>query len=228
MPELVSSTTTQHTTAGRRRRIGALVALVICVGIGGVYALAQQAAEKVAVAVAKGAETPAVPQRHPVTIKPGTATPRVLTGEKDTQGKSVTVGCATCHATTTPVVATQSAAELDQFHQGVKYQHGNLTCLSCHNSTNYDTLRLADGRSVEFPDVMTLCSQCHGTQRRDYDHGSHGGMNGFWDLTKGPRLRNNCVNCHDAHSPRVPQVLPVLPPRDRLSVPTKGSKSHEH
>ena len=226
MPELVSSTTTQHTTAGRRRRIRAFVALVICVGIGGVYALAQQAAEKVA--VAKGAETPAVPQRHPVTIKPGPATPRVLTGEKDAQGQPVTVGCATCHATTTPVVATHSAAELDQFHQGLKYQHGNLTCLSCHNSTNYDTLRLADGRSVEFPDVMTLCSQCHGPQRRDYDHGSHGGMNGFWDLTKGPRLRNNCVNCHDAHSPRLPQVLPVLPPRDRLSVPTKESKSHEH
>ena len=48
-------------------------------------------------------------------------------------------------------------------------------------------------------------------------------MNGHWDLTKGGRLRNNCVNCHDPHHPAYPLVQPVLPPRDRISVPkTKG------
>ncbi len=228
MSEFPSPPTNQTLLANRHRRMVALVVGMICVGIGGVYALTRQSAAKPGT-VARTVAAQGTPwQRHPVTIKLGPDCPRVLTGANDARGVPVTVACSTCHATTKPVVETHSPAELDQFHQGLKYQHGNLTCLSCHNSTNYDTLRLADGRSVEFRDVMTLCSQCHGPQRRDYDHGSHGGMNGFWDLTKGPRVRNNCVNCHDAHSPKLPQVLPVLPPRDRLSVPNNSIPPHEH
>jgi hypothetical protein len=68
-------------------------------------------------------------------------------------------------------------------------------------------------------DAMTLCAQCHGPQFRDYQNGSHGGMNGHWDLSRGPRLRNHCVDCHDPH---VPQVLPVHPapgPKDRFFGP---------
>lgn len=218
-----------HFRSKQHRRRGVAAGLLVVVAVAGAaIAWAQQNRPEAGQSAAPApAPAVALPVRHAVTIRPGPAVPRVLTGDMDAQGRPVSIACGTCHATTAPVVQTHSAAELDQFHQGLKYQHGNLTCLSCHNSTNYDTLRLADGRSVEFPDVMTLCSQCHGPQRRDYDHGSHGGMNGHWDLTKGPRVRNNCVNCHDAHSPRLPQVLPVLPPRDRLSVPSKKSP-HEH
>jgi hypothetical protein len=50
-------------------------------------------------------------------------------------------------------------------------------------------------------------------------------MNGHWDLTKGGRIRNNCINCHDPHHPKFPLVQPVLPPRDRISVP-KAEGSH--
>jgi cytochrome c553 len=162
---------------------------------------------------------------HPVIIKPGPATPRLDTGLKDKAGNAVTVACNTCHASTTPDVQRNTSIDLFQAHRGLQYQHGAVTCLSCHNASNYDTLHLADGRSVAFPDVMTLCSQCHGTARRDYDHGSHGGMNGHWDLTKGGRIRNNCINCHDPHHPEFPLVQPVLPPRDRISVP-KAEGSH--
>lgn len=137
------------------------------------------------------------------------------------------VSCSSCHTTTKPNLETSSAADLDQFHQGLKYQHGNLTCLSCHNSSNYDTLRMADTRTVEFTDVMTLCSQCHGPQRRDYDRGLHGGMNGYWDRTRGGRTRNNCITCHDPHTPVYPLVMPVLPPRDRISVPAKPQTQPE-
>lgn len=156
---------------------------------------------------------------HPVVIKPGPATPRLDTGLKDAAGHAITAACSTCHSTTTPNVARSTAHDLFQAHSGLNYNHGNLTCLSCHNASNYDALHLADGRSVAFPDVMTLCAQCHGTAMRDYNNGSHGGMHGHWDLTKGGRVRNNCVNCHDPHHPKFPLVQPVLPPRDRISVP---------
>lgn len=162
---------------------------------------------------------PEKPARHPVTIKPGPAIPRLDTGLKDAAGHAITAACSTCHSTTTPNTARNTAQDLFQAHRGLNYHHGNLTCLSCHNASNYDTLHLADGHNVAFPDVMTLCAQCHGTAMRDYLHGSHGGMNGHWDLTKGGRVRNNCVNCHDPHFPKFPLVQPVLPPRDRISVP---------
>jgi len=161
------------------------------------------------------------PSLHPVTIKLGPDTPRLDTGLRDARGKSITAACSTCHSTTTPNLARNTAQDLFQAHVGLNYDHGNLTCLSCHDARDYDSLHLADGRRVPFPEVMTLCGQCHGTAMRDYLHGSHGGMNGYWDLTQGPRIRNNCVDCHDPHHPAFPLVRPVLPPRDRISVPAE-------
>ena len=121
--------------------------------------------------------------------------PRVLTGELKADGSTESVSCGTCHSTKEPNLALASSAGLKEFHTGMKFSHGNLSCLSCHNATNYDELKLADGRGVSFPDVMTLCAQCHGPQHRDFQRGSHGGMTGYWDLTKGPRTRNHCVTC---------------------------------
>lgn len=161
----------------------------------------------------------------PVVIKRPPGVPQVATSLTNFQGQPVLVSCSSCHTTTKPNLENRHAADLDQFHQGLKYQHGNLTCLSCHNSGNYDTLRLADTQTVEFADNMTVCSQCHGPQRRDYERGLHGGMNGHWDLTRGGRTRNTCINCHDPHTPKFPQVLPVLSPRDRISVPAPSAAS---
>lgn len=155
---------------------------------------------------------------HPVTIlRPGV--PRVLTGRLAKDGSPETVGCATCHATIKPNPALTDAAYLQEFHLGLSYNHGKLSCMSCHNENDYDSLRLANGESVSFPNVMKLCAQCHGPQYRDYQHGSHGGMSGYWDLTKGPRQRNNCITCHDPHTPAYRQVLPVFKPKD---APTKS------
>lgn len=169
---------------------------------------------------------PAMPTAQPsnaprfaVVINRPAGPPQVATGLTNFQGQPVFASCSSCHTTTKPNLDNRSSTDLDQFHQGLKYVHGNLSCLSCHNSQNYETLRLADTRSVEFSDSMTLCSQCHGPQRRDYDRGLHGGMNGHWDLTRGGRTRNTCINCHDPHAPAFPLVMPVLPPRDRISVP---------
>jgi hypothetical protein len=164
---------------------------------------------------------------HPVVIRRPEGPPMLPTGLTNFQGQPVLASCSACHTTTQPNIDTRRAEDLRQFHQGLEYNHGNLTCLSCHNSTDYDTLRLADTRSVAFVDSIDLCSQCHGPQRRDYDMGLHGGMNGHWDLTRGGRTRNTCINCHDPHVPAFPLVLPVLPPRDRVSV-QKSSASSAH
>jgi len=196
---------------------GGLVILVSLSSLAAVWAQKSlSTAESVESAIAK--KTPAL---HPITIKPGPDTPRLDTGLKDSQGKAITAACSTCHNTTTPNPARNTAHDLVQAHAGLNYNHGNLTCMSCHNAKDYDSLHLADGRRVAFPEVMTLCAQCHGTAMRDYLHGSHGGMNGYWDLSQGPRVRNNCVDCHDPHHPEFPLVRPVLPPRDRISVPAE-------
>ena len=76
-------------------------------------------------------------------------------------------------------------------------------------------------------EAMQLCAQCHGPQTRDYRRGSHGGMQGYWDLSRGDRVRNHCVDCHDPHAPAFPRFTPLPPPRDRFP-PAPPSEGHAH
>ncbi len=162
------------------------------------------------------AETPLRETLHPVSIRTPEAKPWIDSGKKDAQGKPIMVSCATCHDTRDPNFTHNDAAMLDEFHQGMKYAHGGQTCVSCHNANDYNTLKLADGRALEFSQSMQLCAQCHGPQFRDYQNGSHGGMTGHWDLKQGPRERNHCTDCHDPHHPAYPIVMPVFPPKPVL------------
>jgi hypothetical protein len=146
----------------------------------------------------------------------GPQTPRVATGTFDPRGNPVSVSCSSCHSTREPNREIRAAEQLAEFHQGLRFAHGGLSCLSCHNADNYETLRLADGAAVEYSNARMLCTQCHTRQGQDFERGLHGGMKGFWDLTRGPRQRNSCLDCHDAHHPAFPEVLPVFPPRDRF------------
>lgn len=169
----------------------------------------------------------AATRSHPVVIRQPIQQPRVETGRFDPLGHAITVSCGSCHATSSPRPDTRQASDLDEFHQGLKYQHGSLSCLSCHDATHYDQLRLADGSGVPFQEAMSLCAQCHGPQYRDNLHGSHGGMTGFWDLSRGPRQRNHCVDCHDPHAPQFPLVQPAFPlPADRGLKPTSTPAPH--
>jgi len=154
---------------------------------------------------------------HPVSIRTPSGSPRIPTGTFDEKGNAVTVACATCHTTKPSNGEARLGVPSSLFHQGLVGKHGNLTCVSCHNTSDgYSSLRLADGKSVPFTEVMRLCAQCHGPQFRDYVHGAHGGMSGYWDLTKGGRVRNNCIECHDPHSPKYPTVAPARGPNDRF------------
>lgn len=159
------------------------------------------------------AERPAGETLHPVSIRTPEAKPFVDSGKKDAHGNPVMVSCSTCHDTRTPDFTTNHADQLNEFHQGLKFAHGGQSCLSCHNSGDYNTLKRSDGQPLDFSQSLQLCAQCHGPQYRDYRNGSHGGMTGYWDLKQGPRERNHCTDCHDPHQPHYPLVQPVFPPK---------------
>ena len=161
-------------------------------------------------------QTPAT-HRHGVTILPG-KDPYLATGQVDEKGQPTRIACATCHATKPANAAAKLGTPLVNFHQDLIGHHGQLSCTSCHNSSDgYASLRLADGRTVPYVESMNLCAQCHGPQFRDYQHGAHGGMTGFWDLARGGRTRNTCTTCHNSHSPKYPTVIPAPRPNDRFS-----------
>jgi formate-dependent nitrite reductase cytochrome c552 subunit len=127
-----------------------------------------------------------------------------------------------------PNPQAQLGADLTAFHQGLHGAHGNLACVSCHNpAEGYGSLRLADGKSLPYAEVMHLCAQCHGPQYRDYQHGAHGGMTGYWDLSKGGRTRANCIDCHNPHTPKYQPVQPAKGPNDRGSAKEKESGHRE-
>jgi len=135
----------------------------------------------------------------------------------DPLGRPIRIACATCHTTREVAVMPASATDLRLFHRGLTFRHGELGCDSCHSVAprRAPELHLANGKRVPMDEALQLCAQCHGPQFRDYGKGAHGGMNGAWDLTRGSRLRNHCVDCHDPHVPRIPAVTPAPRARDR-------------
>ncbi len=158
-------------------------------------------------------------KRFSVTVRRPVGPPSIELTTADPQGRVGAIACTTCHSVREPNFENRTPADLDEFHLKMPMLHGSLACYSCHNPDDTDTLRLADSTAVEYPDVMTLCAQCHGSQARDYQHGVHGGMNGYWDLSRGPRTRNNCIDCHDPHVPKFPSMQPTFKPRDRFLEP---------
>ena len=142
----------------------------------------------------------------------------------DARGTPIGVSCKTCHGSASRGGLLTSSAPKD-FHHPIQIKHGQLSCNACHDQDR-SQLHLADGSQVAFDQTVQLCAQCHGTQFRDYRKGAHGGMNGYWDLRRGGRDRNMCVDCHGAHAPAYEKVWPVHPPKDRF-LDWKESRVHD-
>lgn len=159
-------------------------------------------------------------------IRKPSGPPMVKTDQVDRLGRPVMVACNTCHTTRPPNRDAQLGQSLTTFHQTISGAHGKLNCVACHNpDEGYQTLRLADGKTLPYTEVMQLCAQCHGPQYRDYQHGAHGGMNGYWDLNRGGRMRNNCIDCHHPHAPKYRTFMPAPGPQDQGS--TQKGGGHE-
>lgn len=200
-----------HRTDRRPATCIALVALIAALGCEGEDFVRGEPSEELS-----------RPATHPVMIRQPATLTSIATGATDQLGRPTSIACATCHGNReTEHELPPDAASIGGPHAELELVHGELTCGSCHHPEQYDQLRLADGTAMPLGDAMRLCGQCHGTQKRDYDHGSHGGMRGHWDLSAGPRERNHCVDCHDPHAPAYPSFEPVFPPRDRFL-------GHEH
>ncbi len=166
---------------------------------------------------------------QPTWLKAVQDSPRVATDLRDQLGRPVTISCASCHANLTPNLVRRAPDEpAMKFHAGLDFAHGSLSCLSCHHAQNYNYLGLADGAQVAFSDVMTMCAQCHAPQARDWIHGAHGGMNGYWDQARGPRFRKICIDCHDPHRPAFPTMTPAFKPKDRFLSPKKDVPGGRH
>ncbi len=140
------------------------------------------------------------------------------TGERDPAGRPVRIACTVCHhdaVKADPANADQK--QLKEFHRGVVLDHGtHATCLACHTPPNYETFRLASGKTVTYGNVVELCAQCHSEQWRDYQYGAHGGMTGYWDKSRGERDRNHCLDCHNPHTPGAKQLVPAKRPNVRF------------
>ena len=179
-------------------------------------------------AVITASRSVVVPPGHPMVELPGPGEEHLVLrrgqpmGKVDVAGVEHRIACMTCHTGRTPDPRNAGGADLDLFHQGLVVRHGANTCLSCHNANDYGTLRLASGEAVAFDQSPRLCGQCHGPQFKDFLHGAHGGMNGYWDLSAGGRLRQACTSCHDPHAPAYPQVMPMPHARDRFQTPADG------
>lgn len=155
---------------------------------------------------------------------------KVDTPAEDVHGAPTGISCDTCHAPGVDGTAlADSAGPPEDMHGSVEVVHGALSCGACHDADDRTSLHLADGTRLAMAQAMDLCAQCHGPQHRDYSRGSHGGMTGSWDLRRGDRVRNHCLDCHGAHDPRFPELMPVLPPQDRGTVQLRGARPHaEH
>lgn len=136
-------------------------------------------------------------------------------------GETTRIACATCHGLLEASPAKALAKHAEGVHAAIKVTHGDLTCRSCHVPPTFESFRLVSGETAAYSSVMRLCAQCHGDKWTDFQHGAHGGMNGHWDLNRGPRVRNHCLDCHDAHAPAIRPMWPARPPR------TRGAESVE-
>ncbi len=92
-------------------------------------------------------------------------------------------------------------------HTNVQLAHGiNSRCLNCHHAANRETFTDDYGNEIPWDQPQLLCAKCHGPVYRDWQHGSHGRINGYWDPSRGPQVKLKCVRCHDPHHPRFPPL----------------------
>lgn len=115
-------------------------------------------------------------------------------------------------------------------HSNIVLGHGshdrNNHCFNCHNENNRETFYIRDGRELKFSESSTLCGSCHGPTYNDWEAGAHGRTNGYWDRSKGPADRLDCVNCHNPHSPRIPSRKPAPGPNSLHPSPPKSAPTH--
>ncbi len=131
--------------------------------------------------------------------------------------------CSDCHKLfRSPPVTDRKLTQ----HQDIELRHGiNTRCFNCHNMENRDTFVDDLGGEIPYDQPQLLCAKCHGPVYRDWQHGSHGRSNGYWDASKGEQKRLKCVQCHDPHHPPFPPMVPAPGP-DTLRMGEQATEVH--
>jgi hypothetical protein len=128
--------------------------------------------------------------------------------------------CSECHAII-PAPTSDRYRTVTQ-HQEIRLEHGiNTSCLNCHHPTNRDTFVDDVGGEIPWNQPQLLCARCHGPVYRDWQHGSHGRTNGYWDTSRGDQTRRRCIECHDPHRPPFVALHPAPGPRTLRLGPRK-------
>ncbi len=118
--------------------------------------------------------------------------------------------CSECHK----IIASpaETSRTLTQ-HTEIQLDHGiNTRCFNCHHRTNRDAFVDDYGLEIPWDQPQLLCRKCHGPVYRDWEHGSHGRTNGYWDKSQGTQTRRRCIECHDPHRPPFPALAPAPGP----------------
>ena len=127
--------------------------------------------------------------------------------------------CYACHEKGKPPVLRYDAQQnliVPQEHStsswGTESTAGTTIASTATTKPISSSFTTRDGREVKFQDSPQLCGSCHGPTYRDWEAGAHGRTSGYWDRSKGPFKRKQCVNCHDPHSPQFPGAKPAPGP----------------
>lgn len=118
--------------------------------------------------------------------------------------------CSDCHNI---IPSPEETDRLLTQHREIDLEHGiNTRCFNCHHPTNRDAFVDDLGGEIPWNQPQLLCAKCHGPVYRDWQHGSHGRTNGYWDVSRGPQRRLKCIQCHDPHRPPFSSLRPAPPP----------------
>ena len=133
--------------------------------------------------------------------------------------------CSDCHMILPP--PAEAASRLTQ-HTEVVLEHGiNTRCFNCHHPTQRDFFVDDFGRPIPWDQPQLLCAKCHGPVYRDWQHGAHGRVNGYWDAGRGSPSRLRCIHCHDPHTPPFPAMRPAPGPQTlRMGIAVQGDHGH--
>jgi hypothetical protein len=83
-------------------------------------------------------------------------------------------------------------------HTEIELRHGiNTRCFNCHHPIERDSFVDDRGGLIPWEQPQLLCARCHGPVYRDWQAGSHGRANGYWDTSRGEQTHRKCIECHD-------------------------------
>ena len=123
--------------------------------------------------------------------------------------------CARCHDK--PIAQLKQAKPAA--HWEIKLQHAPgviVECKTCHSEAHTQSLKLLNGKEVDFDSSYELCAQCHSRQAADWRGGAHGKRVSGWGEE---RVVRSCTGCHNPHQPRLAPRFPSISRRHSEETP---------